>query len=113
MRSLSLIIIHYNQPEYLARVLNAVASQPSKPAEVLLADDGSAEETRLVFSSWAPRQQMRTEHVRQSHDGFRKARILNQAIARAQGDYLVFLDGDIVPHPKFIADHLRLSQSGA
>ena len=45
--------------------------------------------------------------------GFRRARILNQAIARAQSDYLVFLDGDTVPHPQFIADHSRLSRQGA
>src|SRR5260370_2080384 len=81
MRSLSLIISTYNQPEYLARVLNAVASQTSKPDEVLLADDGSGEETRQVFSTCAP-QQMRAEHIWQCHDGFRKPRILNQAIRR-------------------------------
>jgi glycosyltransferase involved in cell wall biosynthesis len=110
--SLGLIINTFEQPEYLGRVLAAVASQTSLPDEVLLADDGSSEETRQVFSRWSAIQKLRAEHVWQTHEGFRRARILNQAIARAHSDYLVFLDGDTVPHPKFIADHRRLVQRG-
>jgi glycosyltransferase involved in cell wall biosynthesis len=113
MPALSLIISSYEQPDYLARVLQAVSRQSSLPEEVLVADDGSGEETRLVFTRWAATQQRRAEHVWQKHEGFRKARILNQAIARAQGPYLVFLDGDSLPHPQFIADHRRLATTGA
>src|SRR5713101_8443065 len=110
---LSLIVNTYDQAEYLSRVLNAVHEQASPPDEVLLADDGSGEETRRLFSKWTAAQHVRAEHVWQPHDGFRRARILNQAIARAQSEYLVFLDGDTVPHPQFIADHRQLAQSGA
>lgn len=112
MLNLSLIINTYDQPEYLARVLAAVSRQTSLPEEVLVADDGSGEETRLVFSQWAAAQNIRVQHVRQPHEGFRRARILNQAIASAQASYLVFLDGDTVPHPKFVADHLQMAHSG-
>ncbi len=108
--SLALIINTYNQPEYLARVLNAVARQTRKPDEVLLADDGSGEETRISFASWLAGKPFRCEHVWQENQGFRRARILNQAIARARGDYLIFLDGDTVPHPLFLADHAVLAR---
>jgi glycosyltransferase involved in cell wall biosynthesis len=107
---LGLIINTHNQPEYLARVLKAVAQQISPPDEVLLADDGSGSETRDVFVAWTAKQPFRCEHIWQENEGFRRSRILNQAIARAQGDYLVFLDGDTVPHPQFIADHRDLAQ---
>ncbi len=113
MPSLALIISTYNQPEYLERVLEAVTQQSVSPEEVLVADDGSAEETRRTFSKWSPRQGTQAEHLWQKDEGFRKARILNQAIARANSEYLVFLDGDTVPHPWFIADHLRLAEAGA
>jgi glycosyltransferase involved in cell wall biosynthesis len=110
MFPLGLIINAYEQPEYLARVLGAVARQTSLPDEVLLADDGSSEAVRSVFAKWATAQPFRAEHVWQPHEGFRRARILNQAIARARGGYVVFLDGDTVPHPQFIADHRRLGR---
>jgi glycosyltransferase involved in cell wall biosynthesis len=110
--SLALIINTWNQPDYLVRVLQAVSRQSVLPREVLLADDGSEEPTRIVFQQWNSKQKFPSEHVWQEHQGFRRARILNQAIARSRGDYLVFLDGDSVPHPEFVADHLRLAQPG-
>lgn len=110
--SLSLILNTYNQPEYLARVLVAVSRQERLPDEVLVADDGSGDETRDVFARWAAPQQFRCEHVWQKNEGFRRSRILNRTIARARGDYLVFLDGDTLPHPKFLADHAALARRG-
>lgn len=111
--SLTLVINTYEQPDYLARVLAAVSAQTAPPEEVLVADDGSGEATRVVFEGWSKRQNFRTRHVRQEHEGFRRARILNQAIARASGEYLVFLDGDTVPHPAFVADHRELARENA
>lgn len=112
--AVALIINTANQPEYLRRVLRAVAGQTSVPDEMLLADDGSGEETRKVFAEWQHvSSQMRCQHVWQKNEGFRRARILNQAIAQAASKYIVFLDGDTVPHPEFIADHRRLARPGA
>jgi glycosyltransferase involved in cell wall biosynthesis len=113
MFSLGLIINTHEQPEYLARVLSAVSRQVSPPEEVLVADDGSGDTTRRVFAEWLAAYAGRAEHVWQPPEGFRRARILNQAIARARSDYLVFLDGDTLPHPQFVADHRRLSRRGA
>jgi glycosyltransferase involved in cell wall biosynthesis len=108
--TLALVINTFNQPDYLNRVLHAVSRQNVLPDEVLLADDGSASETKTVFEQWRAGQSFRCEHVRQEHQGFRRARVLNQAIASARGDYLVFLDGDTIPHPRFVADHRALAR---
>jgi glycosyltransferase involved in cell wall biosynthesis len=110
---LGLIINTWNQPDYLQRVLNAVAVQSSLPDEVLLADDGSDEQTRSTFAKWLATYPKSGLHVWQEHQGFRRARILNQAIARARSHYLVFLDGDTVPHPQFVADHRHLARNDA
>jgi len=107
--TLSLVINTFNQPDYLGRVLNAVSRQRVLPDEVLLADDGSENETKTAFSQWRTAQSFRCEHVWQEHQGFRRARILNQTIASSRGDYLVFLDGDTIPHPHFVADHRALA----
>jgi GT2 family glycosyltransferase len=109
--SIALIISTYDHPDYLRRVLRAVSGQVSLPAEVLVADDGSDEKTAQVFQEWAAAKSCRSEHLWQAHEGFRKARILNEAIARARSDYVVFLDGDTVPHPRFIADHQALARA--
>jgi glycosyltransferase involved in cell wall biosynthesis len=109
---LALVINTFNQPDYLARVLKAVAQQSAPPDEVLLADDGSDAPTQELFASWSTTQSFRAAHVWQPHEAFRRAHILNQAIAASQGDYLVFLDGDTVPHPDFIADHRAAGKAG-
>jgi glycosyltransferase involved in cell wall biosynthesis len=108
--AMALIISTCDQPDYLRRVLRAVSGQLSPPAEVLLADDGSDETTARVFQDWAAAQSCRCEHLWQPHEGFRKARILNEAIARARAECVVFLDGDTVPHPRFIGDHQQLAR---
>jgi glycosyltransferase involved in cell wall biosynthesis len=109
---LGLVLNTFNQPDYLSRVLQGLSEQTSMPDEVVLADDGSDDRTRQVFRGWTKELSLRTEHIWQAHEGFRRARILNEAIARTQSEYLVFLDGDTVPHPEFVADHRRLALPG-
>ena len=53
---------------------------------------------------------MSVKHVWQPHEISRKTIILNQTLVAATGDYLVFTDGDCVPHPRFIADHAALAE---
>lgn len=110
--TIALLINTYEQPDYLRRVLAAVARQTRLPEQVLLSDDGSGPETRSVFAAWSSGQRFQCEHVWQKHQGFRRARVLNQTIAKAGAEFLVFLDGDTVPHPRFVEDHQRLAIRG-
>ena len=105
---ISLIISTYERPGALEKVLRAVACQAEMPGEILLADDGSSPPTREVAARWEKELPLR--HLRQPHEGFRKTIILNEALAAARGDYVVLLDGDCVPHRRFIADHARLAE---
>jgi glycosyltransferase involved in cell wall biosynthesis len=50
--------------------------------------------------------------VSQPHTGFRVGRLRNLAIAATNMDYLVFIDGDMLLHPEFIADHARFCRRG-
>jgi len=109
---MSVVVNTYEQPEYLRRVLRSLENQLIVGDEILIADDGSGSPTRDVVNAWKARQSFRVEHVWEEHHGFRRSHILNAAIARAQSDYLIFLDGDSVPHPKFLADHRRLARKG-
>jgi glycosyltransferase involved in cell wall biosynthesis len=40
------------------------------------------------------------------------SRARNRAIAASRGDYVLLLDGDMVPHRDFVADHARAARRG-
>lgn len=108
----SLIISTYQQPAALEKTLTGLAEQSDPPGEVLIADDGSGSETAQLMASWKNKLKIPLKHVWHEHQGYRRSTILNKAVAQARGDYLVFSDGDCVPHPHFIADHAVLAQTG-
>lgn len=101
----TLIITTYNWPNALACVLRCVAKQTLLPAEVIVADDGSTAETRHMLEAAAQWLPCPLKHMWQPDDGFRVARSRNRAIAAAGGDWVVLLDGDMLLHPQFMADH--------
>jgi GT2 family glycosyltransferase len=51
-------------------------------------------------------------HVWQEDRGFRAGAARNRAAERARGDYLVFLDGDCIARPDFVARHRALAERG-
>jgi glycosyltransferase involved in cell wall biosynthesis len=109
---LTLAVTTYERPDALATVLASVIGQSSAPDEVVIADDGSGEATARVVERFGSAAPYPVHHVRQDHAGFRVARLRNLAIARAQGDYIVFVDGDMLLDPRFIADHRRHARPG-
>jgi glycosyltransferase involved in cell wall biosynthesis len=108
----SLIIATYNWKEALALVLSSVRAQTVLPDEVLIADDGSRDDTRELIAREAAAFPVPLRHVWQEDAGFRKGRILNEAMARASGDYLIAIDGDMMIHPEFVRSHLRFALRG-
>jgi glycosyltransferase involved in cell wall biosynthesis len=109
---MALVITTYERPDALAAVLASVARQHVAPDEILVADDGSGPATRELVQAFGARSTVPTRFVSQAHAGFRVARLRNLAIAAASLDYLVFIDGDMLLHPQFIADHRRAARRG-
>jgi glycosyltransferase involved in cell wall biosynthesis len=109
---LTLAITTYDRPDALAAVLASVERQIDPPDEIIVADDGSAEETVALITRFGRTSQCTVRHVRQEHMAFRAARLRNLAIARMHGDYVVFIDGDMLLHPHFVGDHRRGAQRG-
>ncbi|KAB2831787.1 MAG: glycosyltransferase, partial [Candidatus Dadabacteria bacterium] len=104
----SLIITTYNNPLALEKVTDGIRNQTRPPDEVLIADDGSGENTTAVISRFSSAASMPVVHVWQENRGFRAAKIRNEAIKRSTGEYLILLDGDCIVNRHFVADHLRL-----
>lgn len=110
--STSLIITTYNNPRYLGKVIESVLVQSRLPGEVLIADDGSTQETADLVRMFASRASFPVHHVWHEDKGFRAAKIRNEAVRRSAGDYIILLDGDCVAGCRFVEDHAALSETG-
>lgn len=108
----SAIVLTYNWPAALERVLASLAAQERLPDEVIVADDGSGAETRALVERMARDFPVPLRHLWQKDKGFRAARARNRGIAACRGDYVILIDGDMLLHPRFVADHLMLAERG-
>ena len=99
---ISVIISTYNQPKLLNLCLESFAQQSYKNFEIVVADDGSKQDTKSVIEDYKP---LVTQHVWHEDNGFRKTTILNKAICASKSDYLLFTDGDCIAKKDLVAIH--------
>lgn len=108
MLKTTLIITTYNWPEALELVLKSAEQLVEKPLEIIIADDGSTQETKAVIDLY--KDSLPIIHLWHEDDGFRRTVILNKAIAQAKGDYIIQLDGDCLMHKSFVKDHQIMAE---
>lgn len=108
--TVSLIITTYNRPDALSAVLQSVLVQTELPQQVIVADDGSTQETAEIIKQFQTNFPVPLLHCWQPDNGFKLAESRNRALAQATSDYIVVIDGDMVMHPKFIADHKKAAK---
>jgi glycosyltransferase involved in cell wall biosynthesis len=109
---ISVIVATYNREDALEAVLRSFARQNEKQFEVVVADDGSRPATAAVVAAWTSRIGVSLKHVWHEDRGFRLAEIRNRAIRACAGAYCVFLDGDCITQPDFVAVHRGLAEPG-
>lgn len=109
---ISLIITTYNWPAALELCLQSALKQTQHPSEIVVADDGSRPDTAELVRHVRSTTTIPIIHSWQEDKGFRLARSRNKAIAKANGDYIILVDGDILLESHFIADHAAFSQHG-
>ncbi|MBC9931412.1 glycosyltransferase family 2 protein [Chitinophaga qingshengii] len=110
--TISLLISTYNWPAALALCLNSIKSQTILPNEVIIADDGSREDTRELINSIRKDFPVPLIHVWQEDKGFRLAQIRNKGIAQSTSDYIIQIDGDLILDKHFVEDHRHLAEPG-
>ncbi|MGE5429649.1 MAG: glycosyltransferase [Syntrophomonadaceae bacterium] len=101
----SIIISFYARIDYLRLLFAGFERQTLKDFEIIIADDGSKEEVVLEIEKLARGASFPVIHLWHEDKGFRKNKILNRAIAASNSDYLIFVDGDCVPHSSFVEEH--------
>ena len=110
---LSVILSTYNRPRALLLSALSLARQSVLPDELVVADDGSGEETASVVKRLRNEMPFPVRHARQEDEGFRAAANRNNGVRASSGDYLVFLDGDILASGWFLKAHLGRAAEGA
>ena len=108
----ALIVTTYNRPDALGAVLEGYCRQSDQDFDLVVADDGSKEDTAEVVQQFAQRAPFRLTHVWHEDRGFRAAAIRNRAVASSGADYIVFTDGDCVPSRHFVRVHKQLAEQG-
>lgn len=105
----TIIVSIYQDIEALEAIFSALEQQSEQRFEVIVSEDGDSPDVLRYLAKNQSRFPA-FQHLSQEDQGFRKNRALNRAIASARSDFLIFIDGDCVPHPRFIASHLRAAR---
>ncbi|MDR1520512.1 MAG: glycosyltransferase [Planctomycetota bacterium] len=108
---ISLLISTYERPDALAAVLRSLGRQTLKPFDIVIGDDGSGPATAAAIQA-ARARGLPLRHEWEPHQGYRLARMRNLCAAAAGGDYLIIVDGDVLLHPDFVADHAAAAEKG-
>ncbi|MGJ1447130.1 glycosyltransferase family 2 protein [Sphingobacterium spiritivorum] len=110
---ISLLISTYNWPEALHLCLESILLQTILPDEIVIADDGSREETREEIEKFRLRTNISIQHIWHEDNGFQLSQIRNKAISQVSNPYIIQIDGDVILHSCFIQDHLIISEQNA
>lgn len=101
----SLIISVYNNTSFLKAVLDSLKHQTDQRFEVIISEDAEHDSMREFLSSYG--YGGRLHHLFQPDEGWNKNKALNRAAVFAHTDYLVFIDGDCLLHPRFMEFHIK------
>lgn len=111
---LAVVVTTYERPWHLRRVLLSLAAQQGVEGgfEIVVADDGSTDETPDVVERFHRETGLPVRFVTHRHEGFCPAKSRNEGFAATTAPYVLFLDGDCVVPPDHLAIHLRYRRPG-
>jgi glycosyltransferase involved in cell wall biosynthesis len=110
---ISVIIAFYRNLPFLDLILSGLERQTYDDFEVIIAEDDDLPATKEYIAKTAPRLPFPLKHVSQEDRGFRKNRILNTAIRASEGAFITFLDGDCIPHSRWLKEYARSAHEGS
>jgi glycosyltransferase involved in cell wall biosynthesis len=91
-RTVSVVIPAYNYGRFVAEAVESALGQTCPPAEIIVVDDGSTDDTRERLEPYTAH----IDYVRQPNSGLSAAR--NAGMHRARGEWIALLDADDVWH---------------
>lgn len=109
---ISVIFSTYNSPEWMLKTLWGLHFQSYQHFEIIIADDGSTDETKHAIDEFCRQTERSIKHVWQPDEGFQKTKILNKALVESKGEYILFTDGDCILRNDFLQVHVDHAQPG-
>lgn len=103
----SVIIGVYKDLTALGLILEALRNQTYKNFQVIVAEDDDSPQTAEFLKEY---KDLDILHMSQPDTGYNKIKIYNKSICRAKGEYLFFIDGDIIPYKNFIEYSLKIAK---
>jgi glycosyltransferase involved in cell wall biosynthesis len=105
---ITIIISVYKNVKALALVLDSILNQSTLVDEIIVSEDGDSQIMREFVSTLDIANLI---HLTQEDLAWRKNIALNNSIRKSKGEYLIFIDGDVVLHQRFVAGHVACSQA--
>jgi glycosyltransferase involved in cell wall biosynthesis len=109
---LSVVISTYNALEWLQKTLWSYEQQLFREFEIIIADDGSSQETADFIKDYQKNSTRPVIHIWHEDDGFQKSTILNKALLACTTDYVVMSDGDCLAREDFLQVHHERRKPG-
>lgn len=109
---ISVIISTYNSKDWLEKVLLGYNVQTIKNFEVVIADDGSRDDTKDFIELFKAKAAYPINHVWHEDNGFQKSQILNKSITACKAEYIIMSDGDCIPRKDFVEIHYKQKEKG-
>lgn len=106
-QTVAVIISVYKDLEALKLIINSLQSQTRVPNEIIIAEDAQHSEIKEYLDSLTYDNVI---HLSHKDIGWRKEKILNDAIRITHSEYLIFIDGDCIPYKNFVNAQLELSE---
>ncbi len=102
----TVILPSRNREELLRYSLAYILNQSWENYEVIVIDDASTDRTQEMVSKFK-KENSRLRYIRlESRSGPYVAR--NIGLKQAKGDLIIFIDSDVLAHPQFVEDHIRI-----
>ncbi len=107
MFTTTVIVPTYNRPKELEEFIQSLLKQTVKPSELIVVDDGELESIPLVKQLAIAG--IDTIHTNKSIPGLTESR--NKGISLAKGDIILFFDDDVILHPDYLEEILKVYTS--
>lgn len=108
----TIIVYIKNEISTLPLLFEALKQQTEKDFEVIFVQDGNDENIIKLINKAKEEFPYNIKHLYHNELSYKREAMLNRAVVEAESDYLIFIEEASIPHHKFVAEHLRMSQYG-
>lgn len=110
MDKVTLIIPVYNSEKYIGRCLDSILNQTYNDYEIMIINDGSTDNSQEVINKYKQKWPNKFIIIEQENKGVAITR--NEAIKRANSEYIMFIDNDDYIDKDYIEVYMKYIKNG-